>query len=91
MVGEAVANDPVEENIRLGVGVVHELRESVARISRQFEHDIAEGIEARSFTSSHGPALVAVEEHQVQLGRLLETLAGSERTAAESFVAELRC
>jgi hypothetical protein len=89
-VGEAVVNDKIEETIRLGVGVVHELRESVARIRRQFEHDLAEGIESRSFTSSHGPTLVAVKGHEDQLGQLLKTLAGSEGTAAESFIAELR-
>jgi hypothetical protein len=57
---------------------------------REFENDLAEGVEARSFVSSHGPILPATEEHQVQLGRLLEELSGATGTVAESFVAELR-
>ena len=89
-VGEAVTHDQVGETIRLGVGVVHEVRESVVRIRQEFEHELAQGVEARSFISSCSVALLAAEEHQVQLGRLLDELAGSEGTPAESFVNELR-
>ncbi len=89
-VGEAVANDRFGETIQLGVGVVRELRESVARMRREFEADLAEGVEAHSFARSCGPILSATDEHQIQLGRLLEELSGAQGTAAEPFLAELR-
>src|SRR5258708_3391471 len=46
--------------------------------------------EAGSSASWSGPFLPATDEHQIQLGRLLEQLSGAEGTAAESFVPELR-
>jgi hypothetical protein len=88
-VGEAVVNDRVEETIRLGVGVVRELRDSVARRRREFEDDLAEGVEARAFARSHGPNLPAMDEDLLQLGRLVEALSGAGGPA-ESFIAELR-
>jgi hypothetical protein len=89
-VGEAVANDRLGETIRLAAAVVRELRESVARMRREFEDDLAKGVEARSFARSYGPILAATDEHQAQLGRLLEELSRAEGSAAEGFVAELR-
>jgi hypothetical protein len=89
-VGEAVAKDRLEETIRLGVGVVREIRKSFDRGRQEFEDILARGVEARSFASSHGPLLPITDEYLVQLGRLLEELSGAEETPAESFVAELR-
>jgi hypothetical protein len=93
-VGEAVSNTPaaddIDETVRLGVGIVRELRESVARTRRDFEDELAEGVEARSFSRSCSPLLPVTEECIRELGRLLEALAGTEGTAGESFVAELR-
>ena len=94
-VGEAVAieqeaNGSLGETIRLGVGIVRELRESVARTRRELEEELAGGVEGRSFARSYHPLLPATDEYQVQLRRLLEEISGAEGTAAGSFVAELR-
>jgi len=90
VVSEAVANDRFGEAIRLGVGIVHEFRESVARMCREFDDDLAKGVEARSFVRTYGQLLRDTDELLVQLGRLLEEIAGAEGTAAESFVTEMR-
>jgi hypothetical protein len=89
-VGEAVAKDGPGETIRLGVGVVREIRESVARGRQDLEDELARGVEARSFATSYGPVLREVDTTLIHLGRLLEELAGSEGTVAEPFLAELR-
>ena len=89
-VGEAVINDRFGETIQLGVGVVREIRESIARGRHEFEDHLAEGVEARSFAQSYGPLLHATEEYLVQLGRLLEEFSRAEESPAGSFVAELR-
>lgn len=89
-VGEAVANDRFGETIRLGVGIVREVREDIAREVQEFEDELSRGVEARSFVGSHGPILDAWNEAQVQLRRLLEVLASAEGTVAEPFLAELR-
>jgi hypothetical protein len=88
--GEAVVNDRLGETIRLGVGVVRELRESVARMRRELEDNLAEGVEARSFARSSGPTLPVMDEYLLQLGGLLEELSGADGTPAEGFVTELR-
>jgi hypothetical protein len=89
-VGEAVVHDRLGETVRLGAGVVRELRESVARMRREFEDDLAEGVEARSFIRSYGSVLLGMDESLVHLGGLLEELSGAEGTAAEGFLTELR-
>ena len=89
-VGEAVAKDSPGETIRLGVGIVREVRESVARIRQELEDELARGVEPRSFAASHGPVLRDMDEHQVHLKRLLGELAGTEGSVAEPFIAELR-
>jgi len=72
------------------VGIVHEVREDIAREVREFEDELVRGVEARSFARSYGPLLDATDESQVQLGRLLAELAGAEGTVAQPFLAELR-
>src|SRR5438105_308256 len=90
-VGKAVANDgPEEETILQGVGLVRELREGIASELRELEDSLAAGVEAGSLVRSYGSILAAADDHQAQLGRLLEELLGAEGTLAESFVAELR-
>jgi hypothetical protein len=90
-VAEAVANDRLEETTRRGVGVVHELRESVARMTQQLEGDLAAGVEARSFARSHGALLPVTEENLAQLERLLQQVSPAAAGAtAESLAAELR-
>ncbi len=87
-VGEALANNPNQlgETIRLGAGVVREVRESVARMRQELE----EGSNARSFARSYGPIVPDADEYLVQLGSLLEELSDADGTAAELFIAELR-
>ena len=85
-VGEAVANEQEAnvgfgETIRLGVGIVRELRESVARTHRELEEELAGGVKGRSFARSYRPLLSATDEYQVQLERLLKELSGAEGTA----------
>src|SRR5437588_11553737 len=89
-VAEAVANDRLEETTRLGVGVVRELRESVARMTQQLEGDLAAGVEARSFARSHGALLHVTDDNLAQLGRLLQQLSGAAGAAAESLAAKPR-
>jgi hypothetical protein len=89
-VEEAVASDLAEEKIRLGMGIVRELRASFARMRREFEDEVARGVEARSFVREYGPTLPAADEYLASLRRLLEVLSVAEGTPAESFVAELR-
>jgi hypothetical protein len=89
-VSKSPTADDIDEAIRLGVGIVRELRESVARMRREFEDELAEGVEARSFYRSYSPLLPPTDDCIRELGRLLEALAGAEGTAGESFVAELR-
>ncbi|SRR6266542_1559754 len=89
-VGEAVAKDHLGEPVRLGVGVVREIRESCARGHQEFEDSLAKGMEAKSFVDSFGPALSLADEYLLQLRRLLEELAGAEETPAREFIAELR-
>jgi hypothetical protein len=88
--GEAVTKDGLEETIRLGVGIVRELRGSVARMRQEFEDEWAQGVEARSFARSCREALCAADEHLLGLRGLLKELSGAEGTTAESFLAELR-
>jgi hypothetical protein len=90
-VGEAVVNDGLEaETIRLGEGIVRELRESVARMRREFEDEIAQGVEAGSFVRAYGPTLPAADEYLVSLEQLQLELSEAEGTIAGSFLAELR-
>src|SRR5260370_28640737 len=86
--GGTVANSPDQtgETIRLGVGIVRELRESVARTGQELE----QGGEATSFVQSFGPMLPVADEYLVQLGKLLDELSGAEGGPGEPFVAELR-
>jgi hypothetical protein len=87
-VGKAVADDGVEENIRLGVGVIRQVRESVGRMRREFEDNLARGVEAGSLACSYGPMLAAATECLLQLERLLEELS-TARGSAKSFIDEL--
>ena len=89
-VGDAIANDGFEETIRLGMGIVRELRDSVARMRREFEDELAQGVEARSFTLSYAPILSAADEYLLSLRGLLKQLSGAEGTKGEGFLAELR-
>jgi hypothetical protein len=90
-VGEAVANGGLdEETLRLGLGIVRELRESVARMHQELVHELAAGVEGRSFVRSYSPIRAAADEYLVSLGQLLEALSAAEGTPAESFVTELR-
>jgi hypothetical protein len=87
-VGEAVATNPedVGETIRLGVGIVRELRESVARMRQEIE----EGDEARLITESYGALMAAADENLIQLGNLIRLLPDGQGTPAQPFIAELR-
>jgi hypothetical protein len=90
-VGEAVRKDGHEENVRLGVGIVRELRDSVARMRQEFEDELARGVEARSFALSYGEIFSAAEDHLLSLRGLLKELSGDIKgTTEESFVKELR-
>jgi hypothetical protein len=93
-VADAVRKDGHEENVRLGVGIVRELRDSVARMRQEFEDELARGIEARSFSLSYGEILCAADEHLLSLRGLLKELSADigdiKRTTEESFVKELR-
>ena len=90
-VAEAVRKDGHEENVRLGVGIVRELRDSVARMRQEFEDELARGLEARSFALSYGEIFCAADEHLLSLRGLLKELSGDIKgTTEESFVKELR-
>ena len=94
-VGEAVRKDAHEdgheENVRLGMGIVRELRDSIARMRQEFEDELARGVEARSFAVSYGEILSAADEHLLSLRGLLQELSGDIKGATEeSFVKELR-
>ena len=89
-VAEAVRKDGHEENVRLGVGIVRELRDSVARMRREFEDELARGVEAHSFSLSYGEIFCAADEHLLSLRGLLQELSGDIKGPEESFVKELR-
>ena len=88
-VAEAVTKDGFKETIRLGVGIVRELRDSLARMRQEFEDELTQGVEARSFALSYRELLRAADEQLLGLRGLLKELSGAEGTA-ESFVAQLR-
>jgi hypothetical protein len=96
-VREEVANERLGETIqldegtvRLGVGIVRQMRDSVVQMRAELENLLADGVEARSFVRSYGAILPDANESLVQLAGLLEELARAIGTDAESFVTELR-
>lgn len=93
-VREEAAAEPVSKwparSLQLCLNFLRGLRESAAELRQALEHELAEGVEARSFARTYAPTLVAATDHLVFIRELVEELSPARDAASASLFSELR-
>ncbi len=93
-VREEIAAGPVKawppQSLQLCLDVVRKMRENTADMRRLLEQELADGVEARSFSRHDSPLLPATDDHLAQVRELVERLSAPADAASESLAAELR-
>ncbi len=93
-VKEEAAAEPVRawprQSLQLCLSFLRGIRESAADMRQEFEQELAEGVEARSFARTYSQFLPVADEHVVSVRELIEALSPAEDPAAQSLVEELR-
>jgi hypothetical protein len=84
------ARDWPRQSVELCLGLLRGLREGSAEVRQRLQEELAEGVEARSFSRTYAPLLPAMDDQASNVRELVDWLASAEDAVARSLVAELR-
>jgi hypothetical protein len=79
-----------QHSLQLCLDGLRTLRQSASQMREALEDELAEGVEAHSFTRSYGPFLPTAEEHVEFVRDLVKGLSAAQDPASKSVAAELR-